>query len=206
MKKRISFLMVAVLLLATVIPAFPVLAADGETVANTFNANDANPKISTAADYIAFFNAVYNEKKDFACKTITMVNDITLNDITAANWYTKEDAVKLKATNDDWAWFKGTFDGGNHTLKGAIPEGKFRSDIPLGLFPYALQATIKNLVVDGFYVCSPNTTVDPQWGNAGIGGLIGHAKVAVTIDNVTMRNGIVTCVERGKGGIGALIG
>lgn len=206
MKKRISFLMVAVLLLATVIPAFPVLAADGETVANTFNANDANPKISTAADYIAFFNAVYNEKKDFAGKTITMVNDITLNDTTAADWYTKEDAVKLKATNDGWAWFKGTFDGGNHTLKGAIPEGKFRSDIPLGLFPYALQATIKNLVVDGFYVCSPNTTVDPTWGNAGIGGLIGHAKVAVTIDNVTMRNGIVTCVESGKGGIGALIG
>lgn len=207
MKKRISFLMVAVLLLATVIPAFPMLAADGETVANTFNANDANPKISTAADYLAFFKAAFCDSNagDFSGKTVTMMNDITLNDTTVADWYTKENAVKLEG-NSTYKWFAGTFDGGNHTLRGAIPSGTFRSDVPFAIFPAARCATIKNLVVDGFYVCSPNTTVDPTWGEAGIGGLIGHAKVAVTIDNVTMRNGIVTCVESGKGGIGALIG
>lgn len=206
MKKRISFLLVAALLLATLIPALPVLAADGETVANTFNANDANPTISTAADYIAFFNAAYNQKNTFAGKTVTMLNDITLNDTTAADWYTKADAVKLTGTNDGWKWFKGTFDGGNHTLKGVIPEGVFRSDVPFGIFPYALGATIKNLVIDGFYVCSPNTEKEPVYGPAGVGGLIGHAKTNVTVDNVTMRNGIVTCVEGGKGGLGAIIG
>ena len=36
MKKRISFLLAAVLLLATLIPALPVLADGEEAVANTF--------------------------------------------------------------------------------------------------------------------------------------------------------------------------
>lgn len=200
MKKRISFLLAAVLILAVLLPALPVLA-DGE---NTFKADDANPTISTAADYLAFFKAVFNDKQDFAGKTVTMLKDITLNDTTAADWYTTA-SVKLTGS-DDWKWFSGTFDGGNHTLKGAIPSGTFRGDAPFGIFPYANGAVIKNLVVDGFYVCSPNTSNDPTYGNAGIGGLIGHAKCNVTVDNVTMRNGIVTCVENGKGGIGAVIG
>lgn len=200
MKKRISFLLAAVLILAVLLPALPVLA-EGE---NTFKADDANPTISTAADYIAFFKAVFKDKNNFAGKTVTMLKDITLNDTTAADWYTTA-SVKLTGS-DGWAWFSGTFDGGNHTLKGAIPSGTFRSDAPFGIFPYANGAVIKNLVVDGFYVCSPNTSNDPTYGNAGIGGLIGHAKCNVTVDNVTMRNGIVTCVESGKGGIGAVIG
>lgn len=205
MKKLLALLLTASLLLAMLMTLVMPAAADGE-IADTFDASAEAPTISTAADYIAFFNAVYNQKVDFDGKTITMLHDVTLNDTTAADWYTKEDAVKLKGTNDGWAWFKGTFDGGNHTLKGAIPEGIFRSDVPFGIFPYALGATIKNLVVDGFYVCSPNTEKEPVYGPAGIGGLIGHAKTNVTVDNVTMRNGIVTCVEGGKGGIGAVIG
>lgn len=205
MKKLISMLLTAGMLLAMLATLVCPIAAD-EAPTDTFDPNAASPTISTAADYIAFFNAVYNQKMDFAGKTVTMLHDITLNDTTAADWYTKADAVKLSATNNGWAWFKGTFDGGNHTLKGAIPEGEFRSDVPLGIFPYALEATIKNLVVDGFYVCSANTTVDPRYGQAGVGGLIGHAKTDVTVDNVTMRNGIVTCVEGGKGGIGAVVG
>lgn len=200
MKKRISFLLAAALILAVLLPALPVLA-EGE---NTFKADDANPTISTAADYLAFFKAVFNDKQDFAGKTVTMLKDITLNDTTAADWYTTA-SVKLTGS-DVWKWFSGTFDGGNHTLKGAIPSGTFRGDAPFGIFPYANGAVIKNLVVDGFYVCSPNTSNDPTYGNAGIGGLIGHAKCNVTVDNVTMRNGIVTCVENGKGGIGAVIG
>ena len=59
MKKRISFLLAAVLLLATLIPALPVLADGEEAVANTFNVNDTNPTISTAADYMAFFEAAF---------------------------------------------------------------------------------------------------------------------------------------------------
>ena len=206
MKKRISFLLVAVLLLATLIPALPVLAADGEAVANTFNANDANPTISTAADYIAFFKAITTDGNEFGGKTVTMVKDIALNDTTAADWYTKADVVKLAGAPN--GYFTGIFDGGNHTLRGVVTtETGNVWDAPTGLFPRAgFGGVIKNLTVDGFYVCSSNTTVDPTWGKAGIGGLIGHAKKLISVENVTMRNGIVTCVENGKGGIGALIG
>lgn len=209
MKKRISFLLAAVLTLAVMLPAFfalPVLADEGDT----FNANssDAVLYISTPNDYINFFKAAFvNEpKNDFSGKTIVMTKDIDLNDVTTEGWYAKEGVTKLSGNNTSWVWFKGTFDGGNHTLKGVIVEGSYRSDVPIGIFPYAINATIKNLVVDGFYICSPNTTTEPTYGNAGIGGLIGHAKCNVTVDNVTMRNGIVTCVENGKGGIGAVIG
>ena len=203
MKKRISLFMAAIMVLMVMLSAIPIAAAT-----NTFNASDANPTISTAEDYIAFFKAVYGSasKLDFEGKTITMLNDITLNDTTVADWYTKSDAVKLVG-NDSWKHFKGTFDGGNHTLKGVIVEGTFRSDAPIGIFPYVtFGGAVVNLTVDGFYVNSPNTSSDPTYGNAGIGGLIGHAKANVTVDNVTMKNGIVTCVANGKGGLGAVVG
>ena len=203
MKKRISFILATVMILVAMLPAFPAVAAS-----NTFNANDANPTISTAADYVAFFNAAFVDKtSDFKGKTITMLNDITLNDTTAADWYAKAGALKLVGTNDTWIWFQGNFDGGNHTLKGAIVEGTFRNDYVTGLFPFVGDGgSVKNLVVDGFYVCSNNTTADVSSDRVGAGGLIGIAKKNVTIDNVTMKNGIVTCVENGKGALGALLG
>ena len=70
MKKRISFLLAAVLILAVLLPALPVLA-EGE---NTFKADDANPTISTAADYINFFKAVFKDKNNFAGKTGSAVH------------------------------------------------------------------------------------------------------------------------------------
>ena len=104
MKKLLALLLTASLLLAMLMTLVMPAAADGE-IADTFDASAEAPTISTAADYIAFFNAVYNQKVDFDGKTITMLHDVTLNDTTAADWYTKEDAVKLKGTNDGWAWF-----------------------------------------------------------------------------------------------------
>lgn len=127
MKKLLALLLTASMLLAMLVTlAAPVAAEDAVT--DTFDANAESPTISTAADYIAFFNTVFNQKVDFDGKTITMLHDVVLNDTTSADWFSKEDAVKLVGTNDGWAWFKGTFDGGNHTLKGAIVEGSFRSD------------------------------------------------------------------------------
>lgn len=208
MKKRISFLLAAVLLLATLIPALPVLADGEEAVANTFNVNDTNPTISTAADYMAFFEAAFKTgvTGQFEGRTVTLLHDITFNDTTVADWYKQENAVKLDYSNTNWLWFRGTFDGGNHTLKGVIVDGSFR-DGQAGLFPYAaFGASIKNLTVDGFYVCGRNTANDPIFARAGIGGLIGCVKENLTIDNITMKNGIVTCVEGGKGALGALIG
>ena len=214
MKKRISFLLVAVLLLATLIPALPIFAADetagGETVVNTFNADDENPKISTAADYIAFFEAVYLRGKNYLGKTVTLMQDITFNDTTVNDWYAKDDAINLSSNvvgkENTWAAFRGTFEGGGHTLKGVIVKGSISVSCA-GLFPYIADGgTIQNLKVDGFYVCSTNTTTDWSFGNAGIGGLIGYAAGNTTIDRCTLTNGIVTSVKDGQGSIGGLIG
>lgn len=214
MKRKISFLLVAVLLLATLIPALPIFAADetagGETVVNTFNANDENPKISTAADYIAFFEAVYRDRKNYLGKTVTLMQDITFNDTTVNDWYAKDDAINLSSNvvgkENTWAAFRGTFEGGGHTLKGVIVKGSISVSCA-GLFPFIADGgTIQNLKVDSFYVCSTNTTTDWSFGQAGIGGLIGYAAENTTIDRCTLTNGIVTSVKDGQGSIGGLIG
>lgn len=202
MKKRISFLLAAVLILAVLLPALPVLA-EGE---NTFKADDANPTISTAADYIAFFNEAFKNGNAFGGKTITLLNDITFNDMSSDNWYAQAGVTALVGT-DGANYFSGTFDGNGHTLRGVVVNATTpRWDAMCGIFPAVRGGEIKNLVIDGFYVCSTNTATDPTYGSGGIGGLIGHAKLDVTIDNVTMRNGIVTCVKNGKGAIGTMIG
>ncbi len=203
MKKTLAvLLMLAMFLAMLVIPT----AAEDE-VEDTFDPFAPSPTISTANDYINFFHEVYTNKTSFEGKTITLMNDIALNDTTAADWYAKEDAVKFTPSNNKWSDFEGTFDGNGHTIKGIIVEGsEFRGDLNCGIFPYVYFATIKNVTFDGFYVCATNKTQLPIWGKGGIGGLIGLANGCVTIDNVTMRNGIVTAVEGGKGAIGALIG
>lgn len=90
MKKKVSFFLVIVLILATLIPALPVLAADettgGETITNTFNFEDSNPTISTKDDYIAFFKAAFVDNKNFSGKNVTLLHDITFNDTTDADW------------------------------------------------------------------------------------------------------------------------
>lgn len=217
MKKRISFLLVAVLLLATLIPALPILAADevsdGQTVANTFNADDANPTISTKEDYIAFFNAAFSNKstKDFTGKTVTLLNDITFNDTTAENWYEQAGVTKLTADDDARGGkFSGIFDGGNHTLTGVIVEGAFNSG-GVGIFPaIGGNPTIKNLNVDGFYVRSVKSRLLGWiYTRNGYGGLIGNGTDGVdglTIDHVSLKNGVVAAGDGSYGTLGTLIG
>lgn len=204
MKKFLAMLLTLSMFLALlVLPA----AAEDE-IADTFDPYAENPTISTARDYINFFHTVYTEKNDMSGKTITMLHDITLNDTTAADWYTKEDAVKLTPSNKNWAHFKGTFDGNDHTLRGVIVYGSSWRDVDfsVGVFPYAFNATFKNLTVDGFYVYSDNTIYQPVFGRAGIGGLIGAGKQSIIIDNCTLRNGVLAAIDDGFGAMGALIG
>lgn len=206
MKNRLNCLLVAVLLLATIIPALPVLAEGEKAVANTFNADDKNPTISTVEDYQNFFNAmVSGAHNNYRGCIITLLENIEFNDTTSENWYTKENVKKLIGSTSDWKDFEGTFDGGNHTMTGVIVEGSFRNG-QAALFPFAKNASIKNLTVDGFYVCGTNITLNPVYGNAGIGGLIGVANNNLTLENVTMKNGTVTAIKDAKGALGGMIG
>ena len=157
MKKFLAMLLMLSMFLAMLV--MPAAAED--EITDTFDPYAENPTISTANDYINFFNEVYTSKTIFEGKTITLLHDIVLNDTTAADWYLKEDAVKLvPPTVDKWSNFKGTVDGNGHTIKGIIVSGsEFRNDMNCGIFPYVSDgAAIKNLTIDGFYVYSTNTT------------------------------------------------
>ena len=205
MKKFLAMLLMLSMFLAMLV--MPAAAED--EITDTFDPYAENPTISTANDYINFFNEVYTSKTIFEGKTITLLHDIVLNDTTATDWYLKEDAVKLvPPTIDKWSNFKGTVDGNGHTIKGIIVSGsEYRNDMNSGIFPYVSDgAAIKNLTIDGFYVYSTNTTKLPVFGRAGIGGLIGGAFGTLTIDNVTLRNGVIAAVDGGEGAMGALIG
>ena len=198
MKKRISLFMAAIMVLTVMLSAIPIVAAT-----NTFDANAANPTISTAEDYLAFFKAVYVDNNNFSGKTVTLNNDITVNDTAASDWYAKDGVVKMANSDDgDWSWFEGTFDGNGKTIRGVVIDKKFRNDLVIGLFPHARNATIKNLTVDGFYVSSN--------GAKATGGLIGRVGNGVTVDGVTLKNGTVNATncnqENNQRGVGALIG
>lgn len=202
MKKRIRFLLAVALILAIMLPAIPALPvlADGE---NTFDANAKNPTISTAADLKSFLET----NSDFSGKTVKLAADITLNsDTTSSEWYRASDVVKVtpKVT-----YFSGTFDGQGHTVKGLVVEACVSWAQEAGMFAGARNATIKNYVLDGFYVCNTGVTGNDgavSYGYCGTGAIVGHAKENVTIDNVTVKNGTVTCVENGYAAIGTIVG
>lgn len=198
MKKIFSIVLtVSMLLTALITFAVPVSA-------DTFNESDANPTITTAADLKSFLESGSN----FSGKTVTLANNITLNaDTTTEGWYNAGGAVVINLAANNRAWFSGSFNGNGYTIKGLIVKSNGGWHTGCGMFSGANgNAVIENFTLDGFYVCSPNTETDPTYGSAGVAAVVGHAKTSVTIDNVTLKNGIVTCVANGKGGIGTFVG
>ena len=81
MKTKILSIFLVAVMLVSILAAYPmtVNAAEGDT----FNASDANPKISTYSDLKAFKSAV-DGGKDFSGVTVTLVNEIELDDTWSA--------------------------------------------------------------------------------------------------------------------------
>ena len=209
MKKFLAILLMLSMFMAMLV--IPTAAEDeaAAEVADTFNPYDENPTISTASDYINFFHEVFTNKTNtYAGKTITLMNDIVINDTSAEDWYAKDDAYKFIPSKENWSDFNGIFDGNGHTIKGIIIYGSnWRSDRPCGIFPCVSGATIKNLTIDGFYVYSATDKPRfPLFGRAGIGSLVGSAIGDLYIDNCTLKNGIVTAAEGAYGAIGGVVG
>lgn len=135
-------------------------------------------------------------------KYYKLTADIRLNDTSASNW-------KQNAKN--WVWtnniFKGNFDGANHSITGFY----FNTTMyKVGLFCYAADATVSNLVMENAYIHSSNYAVGTIIGdansglvilrscyvgenvsvestfnadqNVGAGGLIGYGAAEVTIE------------------------
>ena len=202
MKKILATLLAVSMILLTLIPfAVTTVSAD------TFNASDANPTITTAADLKAFLES----GSDFNGKTITLQNDITLNaDTTTSGWYNAGGVVTINLSTNNRAWFNGTFDGQGYTIKGLVVKTYGGWHKGCGMFSGVNNgATIKDFTLDGFYVCDPDTSGNDatvSYGYCGAGAVVGHAKSGATLDGITLKNGTVTCVANGYAGIGSLVG
>ena len=86
--------------------------------------------------------------------------------------------------------FKGTFDGGDKTIKNlniVVTEGK-EGKAYLGLFGYAKDATIKNVTVENAYINVACLDIDHSQGH--IGAVTGSLEGTSTIENVTVKGDI----------------
>ncbi len=197
MKKRVSFILAVIMLLAVVVPVLPV-SAEEPTVTHS---------IGTAADLKAFLENSSNY--DNADIYAQLTADIVFNDTTAENWYENPTNV---SNGSGSAAFKGTFDGNGKTIYGFVTKTAPQSWIAgAGFLHYGLGATVKNLTLDGFYVCGKDDTANNV---ASRTGAIFGLSVGGTIDNCVLKNGTVTtagtmtgaCGNSSYASVGAMIG
>ena len=135
-------------------------------------------EVKTEADLLKFADLV-NTGTDFANKTVTLANDITLSQ---SNWT----PIGTNTTP-----FKGTFDGGNHTISGLNIAKDINGNA--GFFGVANGATIQNLIVEGSIVLANNSATN-------VGGICANAnsttvdscinKVNIDVSAVTNENGV----------------
>ena len=120
---------------------------------------NGNVTISTAEGLFYFAKKV-NAGNNFAGKTVTLANNIDLND---------ELWTPIGSFNDATTQFKGTFDGQNHAVTGLKVEESRKNGV--GFFSKVYTGTIKNLTVEGS-VSAPGCTY--------VGGIVGHGYATIT--------------------------
>ncbi len=139
---------------------------------------NGNVTISTATGLFYFAKKV-NAGNNFAGKTVTLANDIDLNN---EKW-TPIGVYSVNAT-----WFKGTFDGQNHAVTGLKVEESKKNGV--GFFGKVYTGTIKNLTVEG----SVGTS-----GSNYVGGIVGHGYATIT--NCTFKGSVGSTDTMQVGGI-----
>ena len=139
---------------------------------------NGNVTISTAEGLFYFAKKV-NAGNNFAGKTVTLSNNIDLND----ELWTPIGIYGTQAT-----WFKGTFDGQNHAVTGLKVEESRKNGV--GFFGKVYTGTIKNLTVEGS-VSTSNCTY--------VGGIVGHGYATIT--NCTFKGSVGSTDTMQVGGI-----
>ena len=136
MKKRILAMFMALCLMLSAVPtAFAAEEEDAPFTPNTswYDENECEFTISSA-DQLAGLAKLVNEGNDFARKTITLAADIDLED---REWTPIGYGGKT---------FKGTFDGGEHTISNLVIDQPRRSNV--GLFGYTENGEVKNFTLN----------------------------------------------------------
>lgn len=138
--------------------------------------------ISTAAQLAYFAELVWHYRKDFSGKTVRLDADI---DLSGKEWI----GIGVGTNNGMYDYpFRGTFDGGGHTIRGMYGER--------GLFRAVDGAVIKNLTLeDSFVYAGDHYRDSSSTGNAYPGGIVGY----VLSGGVTFENCVSTATPREKG-------
>lgn len=118
-----------------------------------------NVTISTAEGLFYFAKKV-NAGNNFAGKTVTLANNIDLNN---------EKWTPIGIFDNSATHFKGTFDGQNHAVTGLKVEESGKNGV--GFFGKVYTGTIKNLTVEGSISTSNSNYV---------GGIVGHGYATIT--------------------------
>ena len=139
---------------------------------------NGNVTISTAEGLFYFAKKV-NAGNNFAGKTVTLANNIDLNN---------EKWTPIGSFNDATTQFKGTFDGQNHAVTGLKVEESRKNGV--GFFGKVYTGTIKNLTVEGS-VSTSNCTY--------VGGIVGHGYATIT--NCTFKGSVGSTDSMQVGGI-----
>ena len=120
---------------------------------------NGNVTISTA-EGLFYFAKKANAGNNFAGKTVTLANNIDLND---------EKWTPIGSFDYATTQFKGTFDGQNHAVTGLKVEESNKQGV--GFFGKVYTGTIKNLTVEGS-VSASNCNY--------VGGIVGHGYATIT--------------------------
>ena len=139
---------------------------------------NGNVTISTAEGLFYFAKKV-NAGNNFAGKTVTLANNIDLNN---------EKWTPIGIYGTQATWFKGTFDGQNHAVTGLKVEESRKNGV--GFFSKVYTGTIKNLTVEGS-VSASNCNY--------VGGIVGHGYATIT--NCTFKGSVGSADTMQVGGI-----
>lgn len=136
----------------------------------------------------------------FFDQMVNLTSDIVLNEGDASTWATTAPANKgwlpiggERANAATGSGFDGIFDGKGHTVSGLYYAGA-DDHLGAGLFGYVgrdSNAIIQNITVENFYVK----------GGLSVGGIVGHARRGVNLENCYAKNGSVTAVDTQAGGL-----
>ncbi|MBE6926468.1 MAG: hypothetical protein E7461_06455 [Ruminococcaceae bacterium] len=167
---------------------------DGTSDKTWYNEDDTEFTLSTAKQFAGFRDLV-DEGNTFAGKTIILGTDIDLNNI-------QFDPIGYNYDHLGGQVFKGTFDGGNHTIYNLAqncweldeePYSKYTySTAGGGLFASIKDATIKNLAVSGANIVFE--CVD-------IGIVVGYAQGTCHFENIVVTNSTIANYNRATGGV-----
>ncbi len=174
--------------------------------------------ISSAAELNSF--AAVSKTNNFAGWTITLANDIALNDGDASGWGASAPANAWAMIGTEAKPFAGTFDGQGHTVSGVYLSASTRS---AGFFAATAEsATVKNLSIANSYFttsdnrfgsvagtgrglfCNVNSSAYVS-GKAWTGGLIGYVSGNIALEHCRF-DGTVADVTTANQGLGGIIG